>query len=334
VTPDFNLGALPFLGVASDLGTRRWRVGLGLYAPNGLGASLPDDEPTRYHATDVIFVASRATLAAACEVTDRLSVGVSASLVYTYLNAHRVLNAMVLADPDQRFLPLDQTAPYDHDLAIEGHGWTGAFDVGLLFRPFDPLRLGLVFASGSPVTLDGDVTLTAPDGTKQHARQHTRMTLPFTLKAGLNWEFAPDFEVGLDVIYWHYQVFQEQVSTLSTPLLGLTGFRDPKDFGNSVLWNVGLVYHVLPSLEVMGGFQQDFTPTPTRTYALESPARDSMGVALGSRWQIDERWRVGAAFNRIWFALTDVQDSLTTPPTNAKGYGGMLYFAADVACRF
>lgn len=334
ITPDFNFGALPFLGVTSDLGTKRWRVGLGVYVPNALGAAMPDDEPTRYHVTDVLFVAGRSTLAGAFEVSDRWSVGASVSLVYTFLSASRVMSPLVLADPDQRFAPLSEAAAFDHDLTIRGHGVTWAWDAGLLFHPLPSLRLGAVFASGSPVGLEGEVTLTGPDGAVEKGRHHTRMVLPFTLKAGLNWEFAPDFEVGLDVVYWHYQVFQEQWSELSEPLLGLVEFRDPKDFGNSVLWNIGLVHRVLPTLEVMTGFQMDFTPTPTRAYALESPARDSLGVALGARWQVTPGVRAGLAFNRIWFALTDVQDSLTTPPTNAKGYGGMLYFAFDVAYRF
>jgi long-subunit fatty acid transport protein len=159
------------------------------------------------------------------------------------------------------------------------------------------------------------------------------MVLPFTLKAGVNWQFVDDFEVAADIVWWHYQVFQEQRSVLSTPLLGIAEFRDPKRFGNSVLWNVGLTYHIRRDLELMMGFQMDFTPTPTATYAIESPARDSQGVAAGFRWQATDRLRVGAALNRIWFDLTDIQDSRTTPPTNAKGYGGMVYFGADVSYR-
>lgn len=320
VQPDWNLGMIPFLGIISDLGTERWRAGVAVYAPNAYGASLPESEPTRYHATQVLFLGSRATAGVAYEFSDKLSLGASASLVNVYLTAERYMNPAVLTDPDQRFLPQDQTKAQDSLLSLDGMDFTYAFDVGLLFRPLDRLRVGFAFSSGSEANLEGDVKLTDSTGNVQKSKHKTTMVIPFTMSAGVNFNLTDDFEIGADVYYWHYQVLQEQWSKLETPIMGMTEFRDPKNNKNSWNWCVGLLYHVHPRVEVMMGFQQDKTPTPNTTYTLDNLSRDQFGVSVGARWQITDSLRLGLALVRNWIDLVDVQESISTPPTNVKGY--------------
>lgn len=330
IRPDWSVGFIPFIGMASDLGTERLRLGFGIYAPNAYGAALPKDQPTRYHATRALFVAGRATGSVAYAVTDRLSVGASLHLIYVYLMASRVMNPLVLQDPDRRFDDRETLKPFDYQLDLDGHDWTWAFDLGVLFRPVDSLRIGAAFNSGSAIELGGDVTLTAPDGSVTRAHHSTDMTIPFALKGGINWEFAPDFELGADLYYWHYQSFQEQRSILSTPIMGMSEFRDPKAYGNSWSWNAGLLYRVILPLELMFGFQMDFTPIPTRTYSLDNPSTDQKGVSWGARWQINPHWRISLCFVRNWYDLVNVQDSQGIPPSNIKGHATNFEAAFDL----
>jgi len=330
IRPDWSVGFIPFIGVASDLGTERLRVGFGIYAPNAYGAALPGDEPTRYHATRALFIASRATGSVAYKVSEKFSVGASLHLIYVYMTASRLMNPLVLQDPDRRFDDPSKLKPFDYKLKLDGHDWTWGFDLGVLFHPLDSLRIGAAFNSGSKIGLNGDVKLTAPDGSVTKARHQTDMTIPFALKGGINWEFAPDFELGADIYYWHYQVLQEQVSKLSTPIMGMSEFRDPKAYGNSWSWNTGLLYRVIPPLELMFGFQMDFTPIPSRTYSLDNPSTDQKGVSWGARWQINPDWRASLCFVRNWYNLVNVQDSQGTPPSNIKGHATNFEVAFDL----
>lgn len=334
ITPDWSVGAIPFLGVVTDFGTKKLRGGLAVYAPNAYGAAMPADKPTRYHATRALFLASRATAAIAYKITDRFSAALAVNLINVYVTASRMMNALVLADPDARFAPYDEMKTSDAELKIGGMAWTWALDAGLLFHPTDTLSLGFSFGGGSDIAMDGDVRLTYPDGSVETTNHHTQMVIPFTLRAGLNWRFAPDFEWGADIYYWHYQVLQEQRTVLDEPIMGMTGFVDPKDFGNSWSWNTGLMYHVLDNVEVMVGWQMDFSPIPDRTFSLDNASRDQNGLSLGARWALDEHWRVGAAFVRNWVSVINVQDSIGTPPTNAKGFAANSEFGFDVNYKF
>ena len=328
--PDWNVGTIPFFGVASDFGTERFRGGLAIYAPNAYGAALPDDEPTRYHATEVLFLASRATLTGAYEFDETFAVGANVSLIHVYLQAARIMNGGVLNDPDYKFASVEDTAAGDMKLALDGQDWTWALDIAALFRPLPELRLGVVFAGGSSVELEGDVKLTHPDGKVEKATHTTETVIPYTLKAGVNWEFAPDFEIGFDFRYWHYQVLQIQRSQLSQPLYNMTELADPKNYSNSWNWCLGLYHRVTPTVEVMMGYQQDFTPIPEQTFTLDNPSRDQHGVGMGARWQAFDEVRLGLAMVRNWFDLVDIQRSRSVPPTNLKGHGGALEVGFDV----
>jgi hypothetical protein len=43
---------------------------------------------------------------------------------------------------------------------------------------------------------------------------------------------------------------------------------------------------------------------------------------------------VGAAFVRNWVSVINVQDSIATPPTNAKGFAANSEFGFDVDYKF
>ena len=332
--PDWNIGILPFFSFSTDLGLENLRFGLAVYAPNAYGASMSDDAPTRYHVTDALFIGSRATATVAWKIDEHIAIAGSINLVHTYLTLTKYMNPLVLQDPDHRFDDPAELAPLDSLLELDGQDWTWAIDLGLLLHPVEELRIGLAFFGGSPVDLTGDVTLTDASGAVQSTTHHTGMVIPFTVRAGINWEFVPNWEIAADVRYYHYQVFQEQRTELDGSLFGLTEMVDPKNYTNSVNWCIGMLYRVLPELELMVGYQEDKTPIPPETFTLENPSRDQRGFGLGARWQALEQHRFGLAFVRNWFDLVDIQESIGSPPSNAKGYAGNTEFGLDYTFTF
>ncbi|MBP7125029.1 outer membrane protein transport protein [Myxococcota bacterium] len=359
IRPTWSVGAIPFLGFQSDCGTRDFRLGFGIYAPNAYGAALPEDAPTRYYDIQALFLASRATLAAAYRVSDIFSFGVAVNLVHVFLTKKYYLNKKMLPLPniasdspafDLRFEPAEKTGATDMLMEIDGQDWTWALDAGVLIRPHPTFRIGAAFSGGSPITLDGRVKLTGstcPPGStdctlKGHlgevladTRHKTRMLIPFELKAGFNWEPLPWFEFGMDIYYWHYQSLQEQTTRFREPLLGLIqDLPDQKDYHNSWAWNVGVMFRPVRSVDLMMGYQMDFSPIPEQTYSLDNPSTDQKGISLGLRWRVDDRWRVGLGYVHNWANLINVQRSVGKPPANGKGHAANNEFAFDFSYRF
>lgn len=329
IVPDRAQAVNPFLGFTTDFGTRRFRAGIAAYAPNVFGTALPADEPTRYLALDALFVAARFTTSLAYEVTDQLSVGANLNFLTMYLDVSSMLNASVLNDPDNKFKEgIDQ---YDGRLDIEGVDYAVSWDLGLLFEPTSRLRLGAVFASGVPVELEGDVTFTSAEGDVVTSTQKTTFAIPFTLQGGVNYEIAPDFELGADIRYWHYQVNQEQRTTLGQPIMGLKGLVSPRRYGNSLNIGVGLLHRFAPDWEIMVGYQHDWSPIPPESITVENPNGDRHGVATGLRWYPSGGLRVGMAVVRNWFEMINNQESKANPPTNAKGVGSNVALGLDLS---
>ena len=345
ITPDWNVAVIPFLGVVTDVGQEKLRLGFAAYIPNAYGAAMPEDEPSRYHGTEAVFVAGRLTMSLAYLLDEQLSVAASANMIFAYLTTQQYMNPLVFADPDVRFDPARQQALEDSDWTIDIEGTDLAFsmDFGILFRPHDRLRIGAVLATGALVEPEGEFIVTAPSEVLE-GRQVTGIPIPLELRFGVSWDLTDTFEVACDLRWWHYQVFQEQRSTISfsgasadSPTLALLGqvltndqLVMPKSYDNSWNWNVGMKYRLLPELELMVGYQQDYTPIPETTVGLDNPTRDLRGIAVGARWRIDDQWRVGVGYIRNWFDLLDVQTNVNTPPFNVKGHGSNDAWGLDV----
>ncbi len=334
ITPTTYYGLSPFLGVVSDFDTERLRVAFGLYAPNFYGAFLPEDEPTRYHITEGFFVAAHSTLAAAYEVSDQFSFGAGLSLVYVRMEMKQFMNPLVLQNPDLRFSDDPSVRDSDLRMSVVGDDFTYTWNFGLLFHPFPELGLGASFTSGAAMDLRGKVKLTPNDGATMETGQTTEMVIPFTLRAGLNWGFAPNFEIGIDINWWHYQVLQEQVTRLDKPLVGMSELRSPKNYTNSWNWSVGLLHNLFDDVDIMCGYQEDYTPIPTTTFSLDNPTQNMHGIAMGTRWRISETVSTGASVVRNWYELIDVQDNQNNPPANVKGRGANLEVASEVSVTF
>ena len=329
IKPDRAQAVNPFVGFTSDFGTRRFRAGLAAYAPNVFGTALPDDAPTRYLALDALFVAARAAASAAYQVTDQLSVGANLNFLTMYLNVSSMLNTSVIRDPDEKFEA--DVAERDGRLDIEGIDYGVSWDVGLLFEPTPGLRLGAVFASGVPVELEGDVTFTSADGEVVTSTHKTTFAIPFTLQGGVNFEIAADFELAADIRYWHYQVNQEQRTTLGQPIVGQAGMVSPRRYNNSLNIGVGLLHRFAAGWEVMVGYQRDWSPIPPESITVDNPNGDRHGVAAGVRWYPTDGLRVGLAGLRNWFKLINNQESRSMPPTNAKGVGSNVAVGFDLS---
>lgn len=361
IKPDWSVGAIPFIGMASDLGTKDFRVGFGIYAPNAYGASMPDDEASRYHATQALFLASRATFSVAYKFSEVLRVGASISLIHVYLTAARMMNNnMPYGDAgvpthkgwDERFKDPSETWRDDLYLTLHGQDWTWAMDIGILVHVLPNLRLGAAFSGGSAINLEGSAKLYRFKNLEETGKfsgykyddahleevgsttHSTVMTIPFSIRAGLNWEPVKNWEIGLDFLWWHYQVLQEQESIFSEKIMGLSGFQDPKNYDDSWAWSIGTLYRVLPELELMCGFQMDFTPIPQTTYTIDNPSTNQHGISLGLRWTITDRWRVSLGYVHNWFQFINVQESVSQPPTNASGHGRNNEVAFDFSYRF
>jgi long-subunit fatty acid transport protein len=114
---------------------------------------------------------------------------------------------------------------------------------------------------------------------------------------------------------------------------GVIEMRTPKNYNNA--WNIsaGMMYRPIPELDLMVGYQHDATPIPTSTLSLDNITRSHNGISMGARWRALKWLQVGLTYQRTWYELMNIQDSVLSPPVNGKGHGSMHHVALDLAFK-
>ncbi|HHO53352.1 MAG TPA: hypothetical protein ENK18_21400, partial [Deltaproteobacteria bacterium] len=167
------VGAVPFLGVSSDLMVPGLGVGLALAVPTGRGGKLQDfDGPNRYALREGNIQTIHTMVAASYRLKEKVSLGMSGSLV----------NSRYYADTDTTIYPdlaqgvadilvLDEQPASYQDGYVEHPGYTAGsifelkdttftFGAGVYLTPIgDRLGLSLAYNHGMRLDHTGDLTL-------------------------------------------------------------------------------------------------------------------------------------------------------------------------------
>jgi long-subunit fatty acid transport protein len=307
-----------------------------------VAAYFPEDAPSRYMLTEGLYTAGVASLSGAYRLLDWLDLGASLGLFYLRLDGQRWINQAL---PDAGDLNADVV------VRMVGEDYRFYFNAGVCVRLLPGLTLGLSFTSGSEVDLVGKLEVSLPPGWEEDElvkalvdaeilkpgryAMHTRMSVPYGIAAGLNWEALEELELSADFRYWFYQTY-EQMDIFHDFSIDL-GTEEPlvpnpmtfeKQYRGS--WSVSLGVLGRPfaiPLELMAGWNYKLSPSPSRTKSLDSPEMTSTGASLGLRYTFWETFRVSATYFRYWFLNYDVPDSMLEPPQNIRFTGGLNTFS-------
>jgi hypothetical protein len=318
ISPDAWHEQLPDLAIAGDFGVPWLRVATGIHLARGRWLEYPDLEETRGYLLSDRSITTAWTTAAAFRISPKFAAGL----------AFRLLHVQRKWTWRQPSLVLDEEGLL---ATVEGSGTTWDLDLGFHFRPVPALEIGVAFTTGASVELDGEAANVSTEPPRSQMADDGPMTatfaIPFELRAGARWAFVPRFALALDVRMWHYQVLLEERVELD---LAGPDLVVPRKYDQSYAWSAGLSYEPVPELELLVGYEQDFTAAPERTWSLDQPMRDGHTVGIGARWRVIPALRIGLGGARTWYDLVDVQESALDPPLNGKAHGAATEVTVDV----
>ena len=163
-------GAIPFLGVRSDLGVENLGLGLGVAVPFARGAqSVEDGGPGRFAMRSGSNEALYFMLGGAYDIGDRLQIGVRGDLILNQWTA--VVDTQTLTSLDHAMSELGQESGYTDDMVEDPNyaatlyydtltAVTGSFAAGLrgVLVP-DRLALSVTYMYGGRVNNTGSLTV-------------------------------------------------------------------------------------------------------------------------------------------------------------------------------
>ncbi len=297
----------PHLFISHRLASGSIGVGLGLYAPFGIGGrKWPDRGPTRYQSIEsfITTVAINPTLAV------KLASGWSLALGLDYMRVlNRTENAVdqsALSAPDGRM-----------DMEADGGGW--GYNLGLLYRPGGAFSFGIAYRSGIRVEQRGDLRLRniAPPlqgafgGANYRTGVHTRVDFPAFVGLGMAWRPTARWVVEVDAEWGGWSSFRKTFLDLKdeVPAAGLVDSTVRQDWRNVWAYKAGVDYRVNARLSLRAGYAFLNTPVPEATLTPANPDADQHNFSLGLGWR-EGSWAVDGFYNYGYFKKRRVDNTI------------------------
>jgi long-chain fatty acid transport protein len=269
----------------------RLAVGVGVFAPYGLGTKWPDTFVGRFdgYKTKLASIYVQPTLA--YQVSDWLSLGVGVAYIHSTVELHQRADLSQFPLPANPFLPSTTTFAQigvpaftdfaDADLRASGNGV--AFNGGIQIKVTDRLTLGGHFITRKTIKYTGSVTFTQiptnlviPTGTTP-----LNPTTPLPLDLALAAQFLPDSALS-----------NGAASTeITMPDQGSIGFS----YKASDRWTLMADYQQI----VWGWFQTlviDFDNPRTPDRVQSEGFKDSHGVRVGAEFQATPKTTIRAGY--------------------------------------
>ena len=294
--------------------------GVGAFAAWGLRTDWADPWVGRFISRDADLKTMSVEPAIAWQTTSgNLAIGAGIE----YRRARVILNQNIpLAFPNPftgRFIDVGNArlkSEYGDDI-----GW----NVGILFKPTDRIRLGASYRSDMDIDLEGEADFTqistgnpqldALVGASFPHDDSITTTLPFPAVAAVGIAFSPTdrWDIEFDITHMTWSRFEElAVDFADQPA---RNFVREQDWENSSAYRLGANFEATEHFDVRFGAVYDENPQPTERVGPLLPDSDRIGVTFGGGFKHGPFTIDGAAFI-LHFKDRDTNGS------SAEGFNG------------
>jgi long-chain fatty acid transport protein len=252
--------------------TKKAVLGLGVFAPYGLGITWPEPEsfPWRYLGTSGEMETLFINPAVAFKISERFSLGLGVSFIMSELS-QSVTQLMDIGE-----------ATVDVPSSVSMDGTSFGFNGGVLYRG-NGFRAGLNYRSRFTLDYSGTVSLDVPtfpapfEGTGE-----TSFTFPDIVTMGVSFDLTRSLVWAVDVHYVFWKSYDSYTVHIEVPDLALTEDLDVQtQWKNSYSLRTGLEYLASDRLALRCGFLYDKTPQPAATMDSSLPDADRVALTAG-----------------------------------------------------
>jgi long-chain fatty acid transport protein len=272
-----QIAPLASMAYINDLGSEKWSAGVFFGGLSGAGMKYHDDWVGRYQATEVNLSLLALAPAVAYQVTDKLSLGVSAQAVYADLKLHMAV-------------PRLNPGLQDGKGNLNGNDVKPAYALGALYELSDVTRFGLFYQSEIKVKFDGDLKVNIPadniagsiigvrsasTDTKINFAQYAR----FSVHQDLDDRWSVDLTIGWDD--WS-ALGNVLVSTEN----GAAGI--PTEWKDTYHYAWGAQYKLSENWDLTGGVAYDSNPVDSEYRNAQLPVDRQIRYAGGARYKLSD----------------------------------------------
>jgi len=252
-------------------------IGLGVTSPYGLGIEWPEPEtfPWRYLGTKSDMITFCVNPAVAYKLTDRFSLGLGVSFIYSKLT-QSITQYMMMGESG-----IDVPADVDVD------GTAFGFNAGLLYKG-NGYRVGLNYRSRFTLDYKGTVSLDIPVYETPFAGTgETSFNFPDLVTLGVSFDLSQKLVWAVDFHYFFWSTYDSYTFHFEVPDLALTeDLTVPTLWKDSYIARTGLEYMATDRLALRAGFAFDKSPQPASTMDTSLPDADRTTLTCGFGYKL------------------------------------------------
>jgi long-chain fatty acid transport protein len=291
-------GLLPHFYLASDLGTERFRVGIGINNSFGLREDWGPDSPVRYIIDEAQLIAMNISPAVAYQVDDHLSLGFALNIYYGDLSLNRSVQLGAPPIPDGSF-------------HLEGHDWAVGFTPSVMWKINDQHQIGAFYRSEVAMNLHGSAELGVPGG-PDVPPQHSTVTLNLPQQIGIGYSFKPieDLKLEADLIWTDWSQLNDFRIKSDSPLFNKQEI--PTDWQSGFTYRLGAQYRINDTWTIRGGYAYSQNAVPNATFTPIVPDSDYHLFAVGIGYT-KGNLSLDLAYNFIYREDREIHNSALSP---------------------
>ncbi len=286
------LGSHGVLSVTDDL-----KLGMSVFSLSGAALDPNDSWAGRFSLTEIELLTLSANPSVAYRVTDWLSLGVGATVMYADIDYK-------LAAP-----PVNPPVGGAGKVEVDGDDFAFGYNFGVLLELSPRTRVGVTYVSKVEPEFSGDLKITTGGGAAFSTSSDLEFTFPQLVRVGAYHELNDQWAL-LGTIGWEdWSDFDKLlVSTQAGSAAIPTEWRDTYHFSG------GVHYRPAEDLLLQVGITYDTSPVSDGNRTAYLPMDRQIRYAIGAQYQWNERMNVGGAFEYI-----DLGDAKIDDPTLLTG---------------
>ena len=286
---DGDIAPLPCMGFVQQTEDEIWAFGFGAFAVAGFGVDFPDNPANPINSSDFFggiytsFQMLQIATPIACQLSDRISVGVAPNFNWASLGA----TPFSAAAPDLT------PSPVYPDGAREDGTWGLGFQVGAyLHDPGSNWRLALAYSS--PQWFQ-DFKINSRDPSGNPRQLEYGMDYPAIVSLGIAYSGFKRLDLSCDVRYIDYEHTEGFQSAQFGSDMSVSGFG----WKNIFVYAVGAQYHLSDRVQVRMGYAFNDSPISSDTifFNLAAPAIVQHHLSAGFSWESPWKWVLSFAYH-------------------------------------
>lgn len=266
----------------------RLYLGLAVNVPYALGTEYDPDWFGRYDSIKSKLVVTNVSPSIAYAVSEALSLGLGIDLQFSTIDFE---SAVFTGGPDAIF-------------DVDGDSTAFGFNVGVLIKPHDNVRIGLHYRSRVRHDIEGDYDISLPTSVLMKGTAEAEVNLPDTLSIGFTYRLSNRASLLGQITRFGWSAYDKIViKDKHTQSVINETIHDYEDIFTVA---VGWQYQADEKWTLRTGIRFEETPTVDEYRTTDVADADAWVVALGMDYRVTANLVLNAAYAHYFFQTADI----------------------------